>query len=109
MVFHGDIRVHMSQRGVEAGGPGAKPAPRPAATAESAEELIPTIYEVVGASLDLDPDEDPIPVRDQIEPDALEQLFNRGNGDAYVSFPVEGRRVTVHSDGDVFVHDFAER
>lgn len=73
---------------------------------ESAEQLIATIYQAVGDSLGLDADVDPIPIRDTVDPEALAALFNEDTGDAYVSFPLGGRRVTVHSDGEVSVHQF---
>ncbi len=68
------------------------------------DDFIARIYRVLGDALDRDPGEEPIPVRDAIEPEALVAAFNDDTGETYVSFPIEDRRVTVHSDGEVLVH-----
>ena len=57
------------------------------------------IYEAIAEGLGLDPQEDEIPVRDQINPEALASLFRDDGGEAAVSFPVRGACVTVRSDG----------
>lgn len=96
----------MSESGRYAPGAAAGTTAHAVDRAESAEQLIATIYQTVGESLGLDPDTDPIPIHDVIDPEALAALFNEDSGDAYVSFPLSGRRITVHSDGSVFVHQF---
>lgn len=68
------------------------------------DDLTARIYRVVGESLGTDPRSEPIPIRDAIDPEALVRAFNDNSGETYVSFPIEDRRVTVHSDGEVIVH-----
>ncbi len=70
----------------------------------SMEDLVVRIYRQVGAACDFDPEAEPIPIREAIDPEALAAVFNEDSGAAYVSFPVCDRRVTVHSDGEVIVH-----
>lgn len=57
------------------------------------------IYEAIAEGLGLDPQEDEIPVRDQINPEALASLFRDDGGEAAVSFPIRGACVTGRSDG----------
>lgn len=96
----------MSQRSLARGGAASESITRSVLSGDSAEELLTAIYRAVGESLDMDPDTDHIPIQDAVDPEALVRLFNEDSGEAYVSFPVSDRCVTVHSDGEVFVHQF---
>lgn len=68
--------------------------------------FIVSIYQALGDALDVDPDHERIPMQDVVDPEALVRVFNETSGATYVSFPVEDMRVTVHSDGEVLVHQF---
>lgn len=73
------------------------------ATLDLEEPFVPAIYEAVADAMGIDPQTDEIPVREQINPDALDIVFNDESGAAFLSFPVWNARVTVHSDGAVHV------
>ena len=106
MFYECDNRLDMSESGGYAPGATGDTTALAVDRAESAEQLIATIYQAVGESLGLDPDSEPIPIHDVVDPEALATLFNEDTGEAYVSFPLAGRRITVHSDGSVIVHRF---
>ncbi len=57
------------------------------------------IYQAVAKALGLDPQEDEIPIDEQIDPEALTSLFTNDSGEVIVSFPVRDARITVRSDG----------
>lgn len=95
----------MSQSYGDAGGLMSQSADRRVVAAPSRDERISAIYEAIGEALDLDPGVDPIPLQEAIDPEALAHMFNEHSGEAYVSFPVADCRVTVHSDGEVLVHE----
>ena len=101
-----DIQLDMSKSRESFPGSVADSSTHAAGCVESPEQLITTIYQEVGDSLGLDPDADPIPINEYIDPEALWTLFNEDTGDTYVSFPLAEHRITVHSDGSVFVHQF---
>lgn len=95
----------MSQPSVGAGGLMSKVADHRLVNGDTQDERIAAIYEAVGQALGLDPGAEPIPIREAIDPEALAHVFNEESGSSYVSFPVSGSRVTVHSDGEVLVYE----
>lgn len=45
------------------------------------------------------------PLSRRLDPDALDELFRRDDGDCYVGFRFNGHDVTVYADGHVVVSD----
>lgn len=80
------------------------------ASYDSEEPLSTAVIRAVADAADLEPAELGTPLYDQIDPDALDNLFSdrhngtpRGNG--HVVFTLLDYEVTVYSDGHVVVHE----
>lgn len=67
------------------------------------------VIEAVAAVAGVDPSRTRVPLARSINPDALDQLFDRRgddpDDDAQVVFSVWDLTVIVHADGNIFVHE----
>lgn len=67
------------------------------------------VIEAVAAVAGVDPSRTRVPLDRSVNPDALDDLFDRRGDDpdagAYLVFTVWDLTVVVHADGNIFVHE----
>lgn len=72
------------------------------------EDFLAELYREVAIAMDLDPDVETIPLGEVIDPEALARMVQETRPDTYISFCLDGIRVTVDGDGEILIEDAIE-